>query len=179
MRRSTDGGVTRSAPVEITSTFEKFRPASDWKVLATGPDHCTQLKNGRLVVPVWLSTGTGGNAHRPSVVSTIFNDLDASSSDPWVVAAEYLGTKGFFYKYNARAADPLKLATGKAWAAGLASLRAGNHDANALARIVAEADKSDSPTISRKEFAALFSADATDGATIVTAAKLCNWCSKC
>jgi sialidase-1 len=26
------------------------------------------------VVPVWLSTGTGGNAHRPSAVATIFSD---------------------------------------------------------------------------------------------------------
>jgi len=73
-QRSTDDGVTWSAPVEITPAFEKFRAAYDWKVLATGPDHGIQLKNGRLVVPVWLSTGTGGNAHRPSVTSTIYSD---------------------------------------------------------------------------------------------------------
>jgi len=72
--RSTDDGVTWGEPVEITSAFEKFRKAYDWKVLATGPDHGIQLKNGRLVVPVWLSTGTGGNAHRPSVTATVFSD---------------------------------------------------------------------------------------------------------
>ena len=71
---STDDGVTWSVPVEITRTFEAFRPAYAWKVLATGPDHGIQLKNGRLIVPVWLSTGTGGNAHRPSVTATIFSD---------------------------------------------------------------------------------------------------------
>ena len=27
-----------------------------------------------LIVPVWLSTGTGGNAHRPSVTATIYSD---------------------------------------------------------------------------------------------------------
>ena len=27
-----------------------------------------------MVVPVWLSTGTGGNAHRPSVTATIYSD---------------------------------------------------------------------------------------------------------
>lgn len=73
-QRSTDDGVSWSAPVEITKTFEKFRPAYDWKVLATGPDHGIQLKTGRLLVPVWLSTGTGGNAHRPSVTATIYSD---------------------------------------------------------------------------------------------------------
>ncbi len=73
-QRSTDDGVTWSKPVEITETFEAFRDKYDWKVLATGPNHSIQLKNGRLVVPVWLSTGTGGNAHRPSVTSTIYSD---------------------------------------------------------------------------------------------------------
>jgi sialidase-1 len=72
--RSADDGVTWSEPVEITSVFEGFRQAYDWKVLATGPGHGIQLRNGRLVVPVWLSTGTGGNAHRPSVTATIVSD---------------------------------------------------------------------------------------------------------
>ena len=73
-RRSTDDGVTFSQPVEITSTFEAFRPEYDWKVLATGPGHGIQLANGRLVVPVWLSTSKGGNAHHPSCVSVIYSD---------------------------------------------------------------------------------------------------------
>ena len=72
--RSDDDGVTWTKPVEITATFDKFRPEYNWKVLATGPGHGIQLKSGRLVVPVWLSTGTGGHAHRPSVTSTIFSD---------------------------------------------------------------------------------------------------------
>jgi sialidase-1 len=60
--------------VEITRTFEAFRPKYDWKVLAAGPNHGIQLRSGRLVVPVWISTGTGGNAHRPSVTATIYSD---------------------------------------------------------------------------------------------------------
>lgn len=72
--RSTDEGVTWSKPVEITATFEKFRPRYDWKVLAAGPNHGVQLRSGRLVVPVWISTGTGGNAHRPSVTATVYSD---------------------------------------------------------------------------------------------------------
>jgi len=72
--RSNDDGVTWSKPVEITQTFEDFHKSYAWKVLATGPDHGIQIANGRLVVPVWLSTGTGGNAHRPSVTATIYSD---------------------------------------------------------------------------------------------------------
>lgn len=72
---SNDDGVTWSPPVEITSTFDEFRPEYDWKVLATGPAHGIQITStGRLVVPVWLARGTGGNAHRPSIVSTIYSD---------------------------------------------------------------------------------------------------------
>ena len=72
--RSTDQGKTFSSPVEITSAFDKFRPEYDWKVLATGPGHGIQLRNGRLIVPIWMSTGTGNHAHRPSVNSVIFSD---------------------------------------------------------------------------------------------------------
>jgi sialidase-1 len=72
--RSTDEGLTWSEPVEITEVFESFCENYPWKVLATGPDHGIQLASGRLLVPVWLSTATGGNAHRPSVVSTIYSD---------------------------------------------------------------------------------------------------------
>ena len=71
---STDDGQTFSKPIDITSTFDKFRPEYAWKVLAVGPGHGIQLKNGRLVVTVWLSAGTGGHAHRPSVTTTIFSD---------------------------------------------------------------------------------------------------------
>ena len=72
--RSDDDGLTWSKPVEITKAFDAFRSEFDWQVLATGPAHGIQLRSGRLVVPVWLSTGTGGHAHRPSVVATIYSD---------------------------------------------------------------------------------------------------------
>ena len=71
---STDEGASFSEPVELTATFEQFRTDYDWKVIATGPGHGIQLENGRLIVPVWMSDGTGGNAHRPSVVATIYSD---------------------------------------------------------------------------------------------------------
>ncbi|MDE0626668.1 MAG: sialidase family protein [Bryobacterales bacterium] len=72
--RTEDDGETFTEPVEITDTFEKFREEYDWKVIATGPGHGIRHSNGRLIVPVWLSDGTGGHAHRPSIVSTIYSD---------------------------------------------------------------------------------------------------------
>lgn len=102
-QRSEDDGVTWSKPTEITPVFEAFRQKYDWKVLATGPNHSIQLRTGRLIVPVWLSTGTGGNAHRPSVTATIYSDdagktwqagdIAVPNTDEWInpnetVAAE-------------------------------------------------------------------------------------------
>jgi sialidase-1 len=72
--RSDDDGATFTKPVEITSTFEGFRSRYDWRVIATGPAHGIQLKNGRLIVPVWISLGTQGNGHGPSVTSAIYSD---------------------------------------------------------------------------------------------------------
>jgi sialidase-1 len=66
--------------------------------LATGPGHGVQLSSGRLVVPVWLSTGTGGHAHRPSSIATVYSDdhgatwqsgnIVAGETDPLVNPSE-------------------------------------------------------------------------------------------
>jgi sialidase-1 len=71
--RSTDDGVTWSAPVDITAAFEPLRKSYDWKVIATGPGHGIQLKTGRLVVPIWLAYGKTGD-HSPSAAGTLFSD---------------------------------------------------------------------------------------------------------
>lgn len=78
--RSTDDGATFSAPVEITEMLMPFREQYPWRVIATGPGHGIQLRNGRLVVPVWMSDGSGSEfgaghlGHRPSEVATIYSD---------------------------------------------------------------------------------------------------------
>ncbi|HEX2861050.1 MAG TPA: sialidase family protein, partial [Lacunisphaera sp.] len=73
---STNGGATFSKPREITRAFDTFRTRDgySWRVLAIGPGHGIQTDSGRLVVPVWLSTGDGGNPHRPSVCATLTSD---------------------------------------------------------------------------------------------------------
>ena len=85
-QRSEDDGLTWSAPTEITQTFESFKTDYAWVVLATGPNHSIQLRTGRLIVPVWLSTGTGGNAHRPSVTATIYSDDRGKTWKPGEIA---------------------------------------------------------------------------------------------
>ena len=72
--QSDDDGATFGEPTEITATFERFRKEYPWKVIATGPGHGIQLANGRFVVPVWLSKGTGDHGHRPSMVSVVYSD---------------------------------------------------------------------------------------------------------
>ena len=77
---SDDDCSTFSEPIEITDTFNQFHQDYDWRVCATGPGHGIQLENGRMIVPVWLSDGSGsemgkGNlGHRPSIITSIYSD---------------------------------------------------------------------------------------------------------
>ncbi len=86
--RSDDDGATWSDPVEITATFDQFRSEYDWKVIATGPGHGIQLRSGRLLVPVWLSLSLRGNAHHPSVISTISSDDHGRTWNRGAIAVE-------------------------------------------------------------------------------------------
>lgn len=78
--RSADDGATFSEPVEITGVVEQFRKTYPWRVIATGPGHGIQLQNGRLIVPLWMSDGSGTEfdagklGHRPSDLAVIYSD---------------------------------------------------------------------------------------------------------
>jgi len=76
---SNDDGATWSEPVEITDVFEQFRTDYPWRVCANGCGHGLQLRNGRMIIPVWLSDGSGSEmgkhrGHRPSVVTLVYSD---------------------------------------------------------------------------------------------------------
>ncbi|MCY3017434.1 MAG: sialidase family protein [Planctomycetota bacterium] len=76
--RSSDDGETWSPPREITAVIEGFRDRYPWLVVGNGCGHAIQLARGphrgRLVIPLWLSLGTGGHAHRPSDLAVIYSD---------------------------------------------------------------------------------------------------------
>lgn len=72
--KSTDDGVSFEKPTEITHIFDEHRKDYPFRVVATGPGHGIQMKNGRLLVPVWMSTGQLVGGHRPSRTTTIYSD---------------------------------------------------------------------------------------------------------
>ncbi len=77
-RISTDDGKTWNTAREITAAFDPLRKRYPFKVCATGPGHGIRRADGTLVLPVWLSLGSGGHGHRPSVVCTLHGDNDGA-----------------------------------------------------------------------------------------------------
>jgi hypothetical protein len=83
------------------------------------------------------------------VMISFFNDLDVTSDDPRVPAAQYFGTKGFFPSYDARLEEPLTEAMEQVWREGFAELQSGDLDPRKHAAHVAKAAGADSPESGR------------------------------
>jgi hypothetical protein len=79
------------------------------------------------------------------VMVSFFNDVDVTSNDPRVPAAQYFGTKGFFADYNARLDAPLTEAVRALWQEAFAQLRQGTLDPAKLVVAVHVAEAKDSP----------------------------------
>jgi sialidase-1 len=75
-KRSDDDGKNWSNAEDITYAFDAFRTDQlyDWKQLGCSRGHGIQLKNGRLLVPVWLMAGVGTFYDWPSAISVIYSD---------------------------------------------------------------------------------------------------------
>ena len=92
---SPDDGITWSEPREVTATFAAFRQYYPWRVCATGPGHGTQLRSGRLIVPVWLSDGSGAEmgpghrGHRPSAVALVYSDDHGRTWQPGEIVCRH------------------------------------------------------------------------------------------
>lgn len=78
------------------------------------------------------------------VMVSFFNDIDVTSDDPRVPAAQFFGTKGFFADYNARLDEPVSEATLKIWQ----EWKKGS-DAMQVAKAVAESETSNSSATKR------------------------------
>ena len=74
---SDDDGLSWKSPKDITAVYDGFKPQYNWNVLATGPGHGIQLKNGRLLVPIWMASATvvtPRRRHAPSCAATVYSD---------------------------------------------------------------------------------------------------------
>ena len=111
---SVDDGATWTAPREVTEYFLPFRAHYPWRVIATGPGHGIQLQNGRFVVPVWMSDGSGTEfgagklGHRPSEVAGVYSDDHGKT---WQCSDVIVRTEGDFV--NPSETLPLELADGR------------------------------------------------------------------
>jgi len=85
---SDDDGETFAESIDITDSLDNLATVYPWRVIAPGPGHGLRLRSGRLLVPIWMSDGTGTEmgagklGHRPSAVTTIYSDDDGATWRP-------------------------------------------------------------------------------------------------
>lgn len=100
-RTSSDDGRTWSEPIDISAAT---RPEYH-NVFALGPGHGIRLKNGALLVPVWLvpkSHGAPLRAHAPSETSTLYS-LD--DGETWQMGEILSTTPDIFFPNETVAAE--------------------------------------------------------------------------
>jgi sialidase-1 len=75
--RSDDDGRTFSTPREISSVIAGYREKGlAWRAFGNGCGHGIQLRNGRLLVALWLTDSSmrHGGGHRPDDVGSLYSD---------------------------------------------------------------------------------------------------------
>ncbi|WP_395744339.1 FAD-dependent oxidoreductase [Prosthecobacter sp.] len=127
-----------SRPAQVP--YRSLLPQELDNVLAPVPLSASHVGWGSIrLEPVWMQTGeSAGFAAALAVKSkstpaaldpdqlirklasshvmvSFFNDVDVTSDDPRIAAAQYFGTKGFFDSYDARLDAPLTTAVRTAW----------------------------------------------------------------
>jgi len=89
------------------------------------------------------------------VMVSFFNDVDVTSDDTRVPAAQYFGTKGFFASYDANLDEPLTESERTAWRDGFEKLRKGALEPMQLAKAVHAAEMNPTPKMQETRGAAL------------------------
>lgn len=140
--------------------------------------------------PVWMQTGEAAGfaaalarknhttpaALDPSVLVrrladrrqliTFFNDIKVDAPEPWIPAAQYLGTRGFFAGYDLRSAAPLTTALAAHWARTFTAMSSEGFDPTAAARQSADIEKQDSPPVTPAAFLDLLAQAGAPAATL-------------
>jgi hypothetical protein len=116
-------------PVCLSSThvaWGTIRLEPTWMNLCESAGHAAALAIQNKVTPAQLDPELLLRKLAAShVMLSFFNDVDVSSNDPRVAAAQYFATKGFFADYNARLDEPLTESVRAAWGKGLTAMREG------------------------------------------------------
>ncbi len=76
---------------------------------------------------------------------TFFNDVDITSAEPQVAAAQFFGAKGFFASYDARLDAPLTESVKAVWQEAFAQLEKGGMEQARLAQAIHAAETQESP----------------------------------
>lgn len=84
------------------------------------------------------------------IMLAFFNDVDVTTDDPRIAAAQYLGTKGFFASHDAKLDQPLTEAVKAAWQEGFEKLKQGTLEPMQLAKAVHAAEALQSPATDQK-----------------------------
>lgn len=70
--RSSEDGIHWDQPRDLTRKLWRAECDYEWNAFGIGSGHCTQLKNGRILIPTWFTTG--GDGHKPSAFGCIYTD---------------------------------------------------------------------------------------------------------
>jgi len=70
--RSSEDGFHWSLPRDLTRSLWRADCDYEWNAFGIGSGHCTQLKNGRILIPTWFTAG--GDSHKPSAFGNIYTD---------------------------------------------------------------------------------------------------------
>ncbi len=140
-------------PVCLSAThvaWGTIRLEPTWMNLCESAGHAAALAVRQGIPPARLDPDSLVRRLAASrILLSFFNDLDVSSDDPRVAAAQYFATKGFFATYDARLDEPLGEALAAVWAKGIARLQDGSLDPAALLIEAHEAEQSSSPSTGR------------------------------
>jgi hypothetical protein len=86
---------------------------------------------------------------------SFFNDVKVDSTETWIPAVEYFGSKGFFPGYDARPNDSLDVETAELWARGLAGLLGRQLKPQALASQIYSVQAKDRSIVNLDSFGAM------------------------